>query len=179
MDKMIDAISGTPWWVYVLLIYLVKTGIESLKPRVVSLNKLFLFPILLLFLFQKTLVSTYGATISSIGLFFVFYGVGMLSGCFLVKNQSLQFDKEHGLIKLPGSALTLIMILVIFSVRYAFGYILATTKGIETNYIFKVCYIGCSGTFSGLFAGRFVGYRIKREKSPHVDLKTPKEKSSS
>ena len=44
---IIHTIIGTPWWVWIILVYLLFVGIKALKPRIVYLPKLFIIPAVL------------------------------------------------------------------------------------------------------------------------------------
>ncbi|NGX37998.1 MAG: hypothetical protein K1000chlam2_01167, partial [Chlamydiae bacterium] len=47
MELVINALTGTPWWVYLLFVYFLYVGIKSLKPRVISLKKILILPLIL------------------------------------------------------------------------------------------------------------------------------------
>ena len=46
MENLWKIISGAPWWVYVLLAYLVSIGVKSTKPRTVPVKRVVLLPLL-------------------------------------------------------------------------------------------------------------------------------------
>jgi len=49
---------NTPWWVYFLLCFLVKMGVQASKTRVVSLKRLLIIPLLFMMAEKNILAKT-------------------------------------------------------------------------------------------------------------------------
>jgi len=170
MNAIWQALTHTPWWVYLLFFYVLKVGFDASKTNVVALKKLFIMPTVLLVMSLNTLLSSVqisGITLSSYALSLLL-GVG--GGWMLVRKLDLRFDKRRGLVRLPGSWVTLIVILSFFSAKYYFGYSLAIdpTKAEDTT--FEIAMLSVSGISTGLFLGRLGCYLIRKKRAPHSDL---------
>ena len=50
--KVLDAITGTPWWAWVGLVYVITIGVMNLKTRVRKLAKIFILPVIFLVIFE-------------------------------------------------------------------------------------------------------------------------------
>ena len=171
MDNLSQFFTGTPAWVYILFFYLLFIGIKSMKTGVVSLKKLFILPIIFFFMSLHTLLASFDLTVGSVVIYIVSLALGSWVGWLFAKNKVLAFDKKHHLIKLQGSATTLILVLLIFSIKYYFGYALAVDPTRVQDFTFRSLMIASSGIITGIFIGRAFLYLHKRSKAPHTDLK--------
>jgi len=170
MDSAWQVLVHTPWWVFALFIYLLKVGIDATKPSIVNIRKLFILPALSLTVSINFLLSspallplaTYALTLTA----------GAVAGWMLVRNLKLKFDHKQNLVKLPGTFMTLLLILTIFATKYYLGYSIATNPEIVQNLGFSIFQSTVSGLCSGLFLGRLSCYLLQRSQSTHEDLKT-------
>lgn len=151
-----NAISGTPWWVWVIFIYLLLVGLKATRNRVIYLPKLYIIPIILIGLQYETFLSgkffnvTLYLSLLCIGL-----GVGILS----VLKAPIKTFKDLKSIELPGSYSTLIILLLFFSVKYIFGYLQATNPILYNQNEFLE--IAINAAFSGFFLGRTLNYTYR------------------
>lgn len=171
METISQFFTGTPAWVYILFFYLLFIGIKSMKTGVVSLKKLFILPIIFFFMSLHTLLSSFEITVGSIIIYIASLMLGSWFGWLFAKNKVLAFDKKHHLIKLQGSATTLILILLIFSIKYYFGYALSIDPTRVQDMTFRSLMILSSGIITGIFMGRAFLYLQKRSQATHTDLK--------
>ncbi len=166
---MINALKGTPWWVYALFIYLVVVGIKTLKPQIVSLKKIFILPLIFI---VWSLLALGGKL--SLGLDLSFWIPSFILGIFvgwgLTRSLRIKADKKKALIKVPGGPLTLVLILVVFGVKYYFGYTYATDPEARMNFNTVAADLTSSGIITGMFFGRLFCYLSKWRNSPHQDL---------
>lgn len=112
----------TPWWVYLLLGYLITVGIKASKVRVIPFWKVFVLPTIFLSISIQNLTTIENIEYLSIGSWIVAMLVGSLFGWWQVKRLDIKIDKKCSLIHIPGSWDTLLVILVIFIANYYFGY---------------------------------------------------------
>lgn len=171
MGNLSQFFTQTSLWVYILFFYLLFIGIKSLKTRVVSLTRLFFLPIIFFFMSLYNLLTSFELTLGLVIIYIVSLTLGSWFGWLFAQNKVLAFDKKHHLIKLQGSATTLILILLIFSIKYYFGYALAVDPTKVHNVTFSSLMILSSGMVTGIFIGRSFLYLHKRSKAPHTDLK--------
>jgi hypothetical protein len=170
--------SHTPWWVYLLFIYLMIIGVKALKTQIKPFSITLIMPVVFTIMSIESILALqhlnplYEFLIFTLSLLLV----GGSLGYFLALQQNVQIDKEHKLIKLPGSAFTLISVLLIFAVKYYFSYRLKLTPN---DHQLEYYFIGASGIITGLFAGRTACYYRQLLRGPWVNLAPPKEKNTS
>jgi fucose 4-O-acetylase-like acetyltransferase len=170
MTSLWDTLLSTPWWVYVLFIYLVLIGIKSSKTRVVSLRKLFFVPAIFLVLSAHTLLTTFNITPITVGAWALALAIGVVLGFLQIARLNVAVDRAHKLVKVPGSWTTLVIILIIFFSKYYFGYALAVHPDYTNNTHFELTMLAISGLFSGALVGRLVCYLYRMTSMPSVNL---------
>lgn len=166
-----EVLTHTPWWVFVLFFYLLKVGIDATKPRTVILKKLFILPSIFLGISINTLFKSFDLSFSTLGMYLSSLILGIMIGLLLIKNLQIKFDRDHNLIRLPGTFSTLILILITFSTKYYFGYLLSTAPSIAKNPLFIISQLGMSGVCSGLFIGRLICFLFRKSYAIHEPLK--------
>src|SRR3990167_5328578 len=122
MNAIWAAAAQTPWWVYVLFIFLVQRGLVASKPQVISIIKLTILPIVFIALSVHTLMTAFHVNATVIVAWLVSVILGSVIGWFLIRNHEFKVDRKNLLIRLPGSWITLILILIIFVSKYYFEY---------------------------------------------------------
>lgn len=165
MENFWGIISGAPWWVYVLLIYLVSIGIKSTKPRTVSMKRVVLLPILFLAwsfygLYQKLVLGLP----SLIPLWMVFLAIGTYLGIKEVHSWRISKNHKKGEITIPGNYSTLVLIFLIFILKFFWGYFYATRT--EISYWIYFADTLTSALVTGFFVGR-AGFFFKSYHNKH------------
>jgi len=175
METLFKALKGTPWWVYALFVYLVWVGVRAMKPQMVSVNKMFIVPLIFV------AWSIYGLIIRFQGWVDIFFwAIAIIAGFFVggyLVFKKFRADRKKLLAYIPGSPVILILVLVIFAVRYFFGYYSATH---EVGQAMHVAQIIVSGSITGMFVGRMRAFLLKFSKAKHENLKkdgNPRKKS--
>lgn len=170
-DTIYNAALQTPWWVYVLFFYLVTVGIKALKTNVVSIKKLLILPILFSAMSVHTVVTSFQLEFTVVSAWIGSIVIGIWIGWMLVRKQTLTVDKKHLLLKLPGTWVTLIIIMIIFVSKYYFGYALSVDPQLihQTGFEFSMLFI--SGACTGLFIGRVLFYAYQLKVRESTDLK--------
>lgn len=114
--QVVYILKSTPFYVYLLFIYLMFIGIKATKPRVVLYPiKLFITPLVFLAFFIKQL-----NRIEDLLLVFVLITISIFINLKLFKPPPVQIENNISII--PGSWQPLFIIIVIFSIKYLFGY---------------------------------------------------------
>jgi len=165
MENLWEIVSGAPWWVYVLFIYLVSIGIKSIKPRAVSIKRAVLLPLLFLAwsfygLYQKLLLGFP----SLILLWVVFLAIGTYLGVNEVHSWRISKNRHKGEITIPGNYSTLVLILLIFILKFFWGYFYATRTEISYWIYFGDTFT--SALVTGFFVGR-AGFFFKSYHNKH------------
>jgi hypothetical protein len=148
----------TPWWVYLLLAYVIFIGIKASKSRTVSLRKLFILPVIFLALSLEMLVSHFDLNTLSICTWLGSVLLGSLIGALLVVRQPITVDRDKKALHLGGSWSTMILIFIIFSGKYYCGYALSADPGAVINTHTEIAVLAISGACSGTFLGRMLYY---------------------
>ncbi|MBS3904035.1 MAG: hypothetical protein KGZ39_01760 [Simkania sp.] len=153
MEHLWQVLSGAPWWVYVLFIYLVNIGIKSTQPRTISITRVALLPLVFVVWSVYTL---YGKVIlgfsSLILLWIVFLALGTYLGIKEVHSWHIHKDRHKQSITIPGNYSTLVLILLIFVLKFFWGYFYAT----HTNIPYWMYFLDTltSSLATGFFVGR-------------------------
>lgn len=169
MDSFVDMLVGTPFWVWLLLIFLLVRGVQAARPNILKPWRLAILPLIF------TLLGVYGLATMLQGLlpWVIWFGFLLMScpiGVLMVHSTEVRADHIHQLIGLPGSWSTLILILCIFSAKYAIGYAMAVQPELAKEVWFLLVNAGTAGTVVGLFIGRFVGLIRKYRAAPSENL---------
>lgn len=170
LDTLYQTAINTPWWVYLLLILLIKIGINSAKTSVVPLKKLVVAPLVFTIMAVETLVNNLTLTLPVIALFAITLLLGILLGWLQVTKQALTFDRSKLLIKLPGTWSVMALIIIIFATKYYFGYELSVDPEIVKNSYFEIAFIGVTAICTGLFIGKFLCYLKRMYTEPSTRL---------
>ena len=164
MDSLWQALTGAPWWVYVLFIYLMSIGIKSLKPRTIPFQRVVLFPLIFVTwsaydLYTK--VKLGHPTL--IPWWLICLTFGAILGYIEVYKWHFEVDKKKQTITIPPNYSTIVLILLIFSINFFFGYYYATQTIVSYGMYFANIVIGSLVT--GIFLGRGIVFFLNYTKS--------------
>ncbi len=170
METIWQAAIHTPWWVYVLLVYLIIMGFKASRTRVIELKRLFIIPALFTFLSVQTLLSSFKVDTFSILTWVIAILIGVAFGYLQIIRHKLRVDKKSFLVEMPGTWSTLVLIIIIFTSKYYFGYELSVDPQIAQQTLFEFSMLGISGVCTGLFIGRLFCYLYRFVTSESVEL---------
>lgn len=170
MNMIWEALTHTPWWVYFLFFYLVYVGYDATKTRVVSFKRLFILPTIFLAISLNSLLTSFHISPTTVIVYLFSLLLGVCGGWLLVRKVDVKFDHNRGLVKLPGTWATLILILMIFSTKYYFGYSFAIDPTLAEDTYYELLMLSVSGVCTGLFIGRLSCYLQHKRKASHYDL---------
>jgi hypothetical protein len=155
---ILEILKGTPWWVYVLFVYLIFIGFKARYSKdPVSMIKLVILPLLFNIWSIYSLITKYEITLSTtlIWFFVTLFGFGI--GWWMTLGVKIKVvNKKKGLIKLPNTWSTLILVLIIFVSKYTLGVLLGMNPAIKDNIVFYSLDLIISGAIAGVFLGRFL-----------------------
>ncbi|MCC2625462.1 MAG: hypothetical protein K0R14_1335 [Burkholderiales bacterium] len=160
---------NTPWYVYLIFLYLIKIGIKTIKGRIISIKKLFFMPCLFLFMSIEGFMTH---NIPVTGLFITAFttglGLGTIFGYLQYKHLKIEIDQTKRLIKIKGSLFSCILIIVTFAFKYYMGYTFATDLSIATANMAILSFI--SNILTGMFIGRLLFALKKLKYGPYTNL---------
>ncbi len=103
MNVIWQALTHTSWWVFALFFYLLKIGVDTIKPRVINIKKLFILPGIFLAISINSLLFSFPITFLTLAIYVIALITGIVGGWILVRNLKLSFDHNYHLVKVPGS----------------------------------------------------------------------------
>jgi hypothetical protein len=170
LETIWQALVHTPWWVYVLFVYLMFVGFSATKTQVVPLTRVVILPIIFTWMSIETLTSTLSMTLFNVSAWIIATAIGIILGWLMVIKKDIHVDKKKWLLEIPGSSMILILILIIFASKYYFSYTLAVQPESVTKTDFVLSLIGVSGIVTGLFIGRFLCFVYFMNTKLHEEL---------
>lgn len=153
MAYVFGIVSHTPWYVYLILAYLIFVGVKSLKGGEVSLIKLAIIPVIFVWMSIDEFLRTANFSTGS----FIIWLIGIVIGAYLLgwkpyKALGIKVDKKTKELVIPGNWLTLILLIVTFVVKYAIAVALSIDPSISGMTMYVLLLV--SGIFTGAFVGR-------------------------
>ncbi len=103
--------------------------IPSLKERTFPVKKLIILPLVFMYLLYNSIEKNFVLFHSSYAVIVAGVIAGVIIGHIVRRNATLTADKQNELISLPGSFVSLIMFVLIFSVHFAIGWMASATPG--------------------------------------------------
>jgi len=164
METLWGFLSHTPIYVYFIFIYLVVVGFLGCKDREVYFYKIIIVTGVFLYLSVNTMIK--------FDLGYLYYTLFLLMiisscyvGCVLEARKKISINKNKMLISLPGSWLSLFLVIFIFSTKYYLGYRNFQDSSFVSTPEAKLIIVLSSGFSAGLPSGRLMNYiyRFKTE----------------
>jgi hypothetical protein len=156
---LLEIIRRTPIWVWVLLAALLALGVRQLRERRVSMPRLFALPVALLALGLFATASAFVPAWPALVCWALALAAGSALGQRLPVPAGAQWDAAGRTLYLPGSALPLVLIVAIFTLRYASSVALVLHP--QWRHAAAVAWplAAAYGAISGLLLGRVLALR--------------------
>lgn len=159
-----QAIANTPWWTYLIVLYLAHIGYKATKPNIIPVKNFFLFPLLFFILTiigMTTLIHlTFANTLTWATMFVLGAGIGWLHFRYL----NIKAIKGEKKIRLPGSWGLIFIMITFFASKYYFGFGVNFDAAINPEAIkssqFHLMLMTTYGFITGLFLGR-IAYTVR------------------
>lgn len=162
---MMQIISETPTYAWLLLVFLLWGGWKSRKDYIISWKSLLIMPAAMLFWSIYSIIDRHSSV--AIFLWVLSLAVGIWLGSLTVLKSRLRIDKELKLIEVSGSWIPLVLSVTIFSLRYFLGMMYGFYPLLVDSY--SMLAVECVATLvSGMFTGRLVGYYQKSKTASHI-----------
>ncbi|MEM9243401.1 MAG: hypothetical protein AAGA27_05005 [Pseudomonadota bacterium] len=150
---MIELLKHVPWYVYLIMVYLILMIIKSFKGRTYHLKKLIILPAIFIWMSVVEITHVIQPTILYILVWFVGMVIGAaILGWYPFHKLDVKPADKANMVYVPGNMFTPILIVVTFCVKFYIGMTLARN---QTAFSFET--INLLLFFSGLFTGAFIG----------------------
>jgi hypothetical protein len=151
---MMQIVTHTPAWVFILFVVLLVFGFLQTRNRNVKFIFAYLLPIGMVILSFVGVISSFGLELMPISLWLA--GVFMLSllGYKLFPLKGIVYNLESKSYSIPGSWLSFGVIMAIFFTKYSVAVIKATNISLINNSFFVFVLCLAYGAFSGFFISR-------------------------
>lgn len=159
----VSVINHTPFWVWLLFIYLLRRGCNSLNPQPVLPQKTIILPAIFIILSVHQLLEQFKfAEFWLLGI-----AMGIVAGyvIFSAQIKQMYFTADHQ-ITLPGSSNLLILLMAVFISHYLFGVLVVTNPAP----IWSILNIAISGFTSGTFGFRAANIVMQQSRMTQCSL---------
>jgi hypothetical protein len=154
---VMQIISHTPTWVFVLFAVLLALGLSQLLTRTTSLKRITILPIAMLGLAVSGVVSAFGHGSDGASALGIWAVCALAAGALLFFRplpEGTRYAPDQRQFTLPGSAVPLALIMGIFCTKYAVGVALGMHPELAQSSNFALGVSALYGVFSGVFAAR-------------------------
>lgn len=153
-----EILAHTPVWVWVLLAFLIYRGVAAMQPREVSPSRILIIPAVFFVWGASGLLAGPSGSALAIALFVVALLVGLAAGRALTSlSPPPRLSRATGMLAMPGSPATLVLIGLAFCAKYAGGVALAMTADAAVHAELASAMTAVGGLFAGIFWGRTLG----------------------
>lgn len=158
MDILQQFIAKTPWYVWVIFVWVLMRGIKARQPGETTLSKMATIPLIFTAWGLYDLYSIYGLSIDAALLWLAGIVVGSVMGLWLLGRFNITVDRARGVFHRPADMSLLPLLLATFAIKYTFGVIGAMSPQLLAEPPFRISDLVLSGMFTGIFVGKFLGY---------------------
>ena len=155
MNRILDIIGGTPFWIWPFLALLLWPGWRAGQPRTIAPGRIFVLPAAVFIMSVSTLIDEAPGPLSVL-----IWCCGIAAGCgigFVAhRDNGLRVDRDHGLLHFPGEWRTMGLISVVFALRYYWGY----QSAVHPELVAETGVIMSYLAFNGVLSGIFIGWRL-------------------
>ncbi|MDQ2821881.1 MAG: hypothetical protein M3Y65_16065 [Pseudomonadota bacterium] len=148
-------VTNTPVFVWAILVFLIVRGFIALRTREISVNKLFIMPMVMLALSLFDIKSKFGLGGTGLATWLV---AAAATTALLAKFGAARVapSTTAGHIIVRGSVWPLVLMMGIFLTKYVTSVAVAINGQLRHDAVFTVVVCAMFGVFSGYFAGRLV-----------------------
>jgi len=154
MSTLILILSHTPLWVWAILCYVLYIGISQLRPSALPRQRLILLPAVWVIFGAWGIERSFGLGAAPLAAWVI--GLGLSFGTMRLRRwpAGARFDAAQRRYLVPGSALPLVMMLLIFVSKYVLGVSLAMRPELADALPVALGFSLLFGLIGGTLAGR-------------------------
>lgn len=148
---ILQILSHTPAWVFVLFFVLLALGYLASRPRTLSRGRAAMLPVAMTLLSAYGVVSAFGYRATGIAAWMAGMGVAVLFNRILRLPRGARYAPATQSFALPGSWIPLALMLVIFFTKYTVAVLLSFHPTLLTHISFVASVSLAYGVMSGIF----------------------------
>ena len=152
MHQILDILSNTPTWVWVVFFYLVFVGIKASKTRIVFIPTLFIAPVVFTGMNYKFFLSSFYI----LGGYLACLSLSTFLSFHAMKKVKVKYAAQKLSIELPGTFTTMGILLAFFFLKYIFGFMSYANPTLYSDW--KFLEVILTGTFTGYLLGKSLRY---------------------
>ncbi|QJQ02448.1 hypothetical protein C798_20090 [Herbaspirillum rubrisubalbicans Os34] len=161
-------LSHTPIWIWFLLAYLLLRGIRALQPSEVPWYRALILPVIFLAWALYGMFTELPDWPVALAAFVIALAAGVIGGWINANRiPAARLDSVTGLLWRPGSAATLVLVIVAFISKYVLSVVLAMYPHLGAKAQFVALFGGVSGLVDGALWGR-MAQQFRQAFYPHV-----------
>lgn len=154
MNAIWSILSGVPAWVYIVFAYGIYSGVRACSGRTVKVAVLLVLPLVFLGLSLSSLVPLMGREPLVAVAWTLCVALGGIVSWFFLTKEPLSVQRVEGTLAVAGTPVILILFLVIFVVKFVYGYVTATNPELASDPGFLLTVFGLSGLSTGVMVAR-------------------------
>lgn len=151
---LMQILTHTPQWVFVLFAGLVYLGIRQMMPRRVGQHRATVLPLVMTALSMAGVVSAFGNAPQAL----ISWAAGTVLVCALSlrfsSGRTVSYDAASRSFEMPGSVVPMALYMGIFFTKYAVGINMGMQPALAHSANFAMLVGGVYGAFSGIFLSR-------------------------
>ena len=170
---MLQILQHTPLWVFCLFIGLIFLGYSQTKTRKISLQRIAILPIAMLFFSASGIWSTFGG--SPLGFIAWLSGISAVLAIFawLEYPKNVVYSSNDKLFTIPGSWAAFALIMLIFFTKYTLAVLLIRNSTLYQSTFFIIGICTLYGLSSGWFFARaFCVYQTSHWQNRQTHMKS-------
>jgi hypothetical protein len=150
---LIQIISHTPVYVWAILALLVYRGTIAMRTREVKVSKMFIIPAIMLALSLQDIIAKFGYSELALG---AWAGAAVATMALVLQFGRAKVSRgaSAGSVVVAGSAVPMVLMLSVFSLKYAAAVGVAMVPQLRTDVLFSAALCALFGVLNGYFVGR-------------------------
>lgn len=149
-----EVIAETPWWFYLLFIYLLNIARLLSRTRIMPIKNLIIFPAIFFALSLIGIFFMIKLNVQNILIYFEMLLLGSFLGWLHFRLQKIKALKNEAKLVIPGSWTLAVIVIILFATRFYFRYELLQ---INPDILRQPEYASYFMLFYGLITGLFLG----------------------
>ncbi len=154
MNALVQIVGHTPPYVFLALAYGLFASLRAFRPRSAALFAMPIMPAVFLVLSVGSLISAASVLPTAVLAWVAALGAGAAMGASVLAAEVMAVDRSRGRVTVGGSAMVLVLFVVIFSLKYFNGVMRATSPVLSGTPGFILAITAISGLGAGIMVGR-------------------------